>query len=666
MRACATSATSPRQHTLAIMLALSCPCAALPAPDPEDDLTQVPFEQLLTMQVFSASRFLQHTSEAPSAVSVVTRADIGSFGWRTLADVIRSMPGMTVSYDRNYSYLGARGFQRAGDYNTRFLLLVDGNRINDAVYDQAPAGAEFPLDLELIERIEFVPGPGSSVFGSNAVFGIINVITRKPQAQPEQRLTLGAASFGGREARASSAWRSAGGVDLVLGASRSIGAGQDLYFAEYDSGAPERGIARGLDWERVTRLYASASDGPFSVALLHGARRKGIPTASFDQPFNRAGSYTLDRQSYLSLAYSDALGLHEQLSVHAGLGRYLSAGDYLNQDGSLLRDGSAAAWWSAELRLESRRWRGHKVVAGIDLERDSRLDQFVTEKSSGLAQLDDHRSGRRAGAYLQDELALGRDWRLNLGLRHDRSSGQAGVTSPRAAVIVQLPDGATVKLVHGAAYRAPTSYEKYYRFSGPNGQLPNPALAPERVRSDELIVSRVAGEHTRLTATLFRNAARGLITLTEGGNGVTRFDNGRRFQSRGIEAEIERRWRSGALLRASVSQAHVSETGTGAPIDSGAPRRLAAVNLAAPLAGGWQGGLEVLYAGARQTPLAATGAYWLANLQLVSARWPGGDWSLGLYNLFDRRYADLGAPEHLQRTLAQDGRTLRLRWSHGF
>jgi len=143
------------------------------------DLAALPIEQLLTLEVYSASKFVQKVSDAPSAVSVVTASDIKAFGWRTLADILRSMRGLYVNNDRNYSYLGARGFLRPGDYNTRFLLLVDGNRTNDAVFDTAAIGSEFVLDVDMIERVEFVPGPGSSIYGANAFFGVINIITKR-------------------------------------------------------------------------------------------------------------------------------------------------------------------------------------------------------------------------------------------------------------------------------------------------------------------------------------------------------------------------------------------------------------------------------------------------------------------------------------------------------
>jgi iron complex outermembrane receptor protein len=116
---------------------------AAPAGEPADDLALMPLESLMGVTVVtSASRFAQKVSDAPSAVTVLTSQDVREHGWRTLADALASIPGLYVSNDRNYTYAGARGFLRPGDYNSRFLLLVDGVRVNDSVYDQATIGTD--------------------------------------------------------------------------------------------------------------------------------------------------------------------------------------------------------------------------------------------------------------------------------------------------------------------------------------------------------------------------------------------------------------------------------------------------------------------------------------------------------------------------------------------
>ncbi len=93
------------------------------------DLTELSLEQLLAVEVSSASKYSQRTGDAPSAVQVINREDIQLHGWRTLTEALLSLPGMYANNDRAYDFLGARGFQAPGDYNTRFLLLI-GFEIN--------------------------------------------------------------------------------------------------------------------------------------------------------------------------------------------------------------------------------------------------------------------------------------------------------------------------------------------------------------------------------------------------------------------------------------------------------------------------------------------------------------------------------------------------------
>lgn len=81
----------------------------------ETDLTELPIEQLMQVQVVTgASKYAQASNDAPANVSVITADDIKAHGWRTLADILRSLPGLYTNYDRNYTTLGARGFLRAG------------------------------------------------------------------------------------------------------------------------------------------------------------------------------------------------------------------------------------------------------------------------------------------------------------------------------------------------------------------------------------------------------------------------------------------------------------------------------------------------------------------------------------------------------------------------
>ena len=110
--------------------------------------------------VFSASRYAQSLAETPASVSIITREEI------------------------------------EGDYNTRLLLMVDGHRVNDPVGDNAYMGTEGAVDLAAIERVELIRGPGSSFFGTNAFYAVINVITRQSRAPAGGYVEAEAGSFG--------------------------------------------------------------------------------------------------------------------------------------------------------------------------------------------------------------------------------------------------------------------------------------------------------------------------------------------------------------------------------------------------------------------------------------------------------------------------------------
>ncbi|MDQ1831543.1 TonB-dependent receptor plug domain-containing protein [Massilia scottii] len=659
-----------RRHAPALARALALSmlaCAGARAGD-TPDLTTLPLEQLMSMEVYSASKFMQKSSRAPSSVTVITAAEIRHFGWRTLADVTRSVRGMVVSYDRNYSYLGQRGILRPGDFNTRFLLQVDGNRMNDAVYDQAPVGAEFPLDLDLIERIEFVPGPGSSIYGSNAFIGVINVITKKPGAVAGARGSLDVGQDGARQAAASVGWRSPQGSEYLIAASGHRSDGRDLYFPEFDTPAQNHGVASGLDDERGQRFFARATHGAATLSLIHANRIKGIPTASYSQSFNDPRTATTDRQTYVNAAWRSEAGAVEQLKARLFWGQYDSFGDYVAADEArtLSHDGSSARWWGIDASVVSTRLARHTVLAGIDLQRDYRLHQYSFDIAPFHSYLDDRRSARRAGLYLQDQVALGETVLLNLGLRYDRNSGSDGVWSPRAALIWNPLAATTVKAIYGSAFRSPNSFEKFYAFPGEGGQTGNPGLCEERVRSAELALVQEFGENARVSVSAFRTALSNLIAPVELQElASVRFDNIGRLGARGVEIEYERGTLGGLSLRTSYSAIRVSDA-LGQPVN--APASLAKLNLSAPLGAGlWRGALEGQYVGARHGVSGTARRYVVVNANLMRARLlPNLELSLGVTNLFDRAYADPASIEHRQRVIAQDGRRLRARLAYVF
>ncbi|HOP41214.1 MAG TPA: TonB-dependent receptor plug domain-containing protein, partial [Geobacteraceae bacterium] len=153
-----------------------------PPEDAQPDLTSLTIEELMEIEVETvsgASRYEQPISEAPASVSIVTADEIRKFGYRNLADILQSVPGFSVTNDRNYQYAGIRGFGLPGDYGTRMLLLIDGVRQNDPIYQTGFIGNEVVVDTDLIERVEIIRGPGHTLYGANAMMAVVNIVTKR-------------------------------------------------------------------------------------------------------------------------------------------------------------------------------------------------------------------------------------------------------------------------------------------------------------------------------------------------------------------------------------------------------------------------------------------------------------------------------------------------------
>ena len=633
-------------------------------------LSTIPLEDLMQMRVVTAaSKFAQPISDAPSSVVVLTAADIRDFGWRTLADALATLPGLYVTNDRNYAYLGARGFLRPGDYNSRFLLLVDGVRINDAVYDQALIGTEGLLDMDMVKRIEFVPGPGSAVYGSNALFGVINIVTRDGSGLSGVRGAVTAAGQGERKARTSYGWHGQNGADLLLSASAFNRTGRDLYYPEFDAPETNGGVARHLDWDRAQNFLVKGSFDGVTLSASHVARTKGIPTASFGAVFDAPNS-TRDTQTSIALAWNGQLApaLALEVQLQSGQADYVGPGWYPDAAGVARQniDGAHAQWYGADVHATLTNLPRQKIVIGAELGRDAHRDQYNYNEQPYELLLDDHRSGMRRAVFVEDEIRLPAGFLVNAGMRFDDNEGtEIHRFSPRVAVVYKATPADTVKLIAGSAFRAANAYEMYYALPDmSSGMLPNPNLRPEKIATRELVLEHVLAGGGHATLSLFRYAMDDLISQQiDPGTGLLIFRNIDHTDARGLEAALDRDF-GPVRLRASYSWQLARGTGGAPMVDS--PRHLGKANLTAPL--GWRGGrigAELLCSGERLADQGTAGGYCMANLTLSALRLlPRTELSLSAYNATGKHYADVAGPAFVQSTLAREGRTLaaKLDW----
>jgi iron complex outermembrane receptor protein len=455
---------------------------------------------------------------------------------------------------------------------------------------------------------------------------------------------------------------------LLLSASNYRSAGQDLFFPEFNTPADNNGIAASLDGDRYQSFLGKIAYAGVTLMTGYSMRHKDVPTAPYSTVFNDPNMVVSDGSAFADLGYYGELGRSWDLSAHVFHGRYTYEGiyPYAGVPVILNKDTAEGNWWGTEVRVLGR-FEKHKVVAGVEYQDNYRQDQTNFDMEPYTLYLDDRRSSKREGVYVQDEITLGKGLLLNAGVRNDYYSNAGSAVNPRLGLIWSPADTTALKFLYGTAFRAPNVYELYYA-SGVT-QKANPGLKPEKVATYEFVVEHSPRQDLRLTADVYRNKISDNITqITDPADGLLVFINAGQVDARGVELEAERLWDGGTRLRTSYAWQISRDEPTGAELVN-SPKHLAKLNYSVPVwHEGLRTGLELQYTGSRKTLAGGTaGGHTLTNLTLLGERLAGNlELSASIYNLFDIRYADPGGQEHIQDLIAQDGRSYRLKLSYRF
>lgn len=625
------------------------------------DLAAFSLEELLQVKIVGASKYGQKQSEVAASASVISRREIKAFGWRTLAEALSSLPGVYSTYDRQYSFLGTRGFGVPGDFNTRVLLTINGNRVNDVVFDAALLGRAFPLNMDLIERIEYIPGPGGAVYGQNALFGVINVVTRSGAEIDGAQLAVSYQSpQAAREGSVTWGRKLDNGLDVMLSASGFKARGEDGFFTFGSS--PVSGVAVGMDGERDQTYTVQLAGGAWRYDFNYGNRRKDDPTGSYGGDPLVPGQYQEDRALLTQLQYQDDYSDNTlRFTGRMYLGRERYRGMF-NYGGNRSLSTGSSDWWGGELRLLSTRWNNHKLMLGLEYQDNGRRDQTEEDLLDPSNNIVIPGRGWRQGVYVQDEWTVSNTVSVTAGLRSDRSSASDKSVSPRAALIWQATPNTTIKTLYGRAYRAPNAYERDFRDEV--SQEANPALRSETVDTLELAIDQRLGKSLLLRGSIFQWKMKNLVKLGETADAsLDQYQNGEEVTAKGLELSADKTWDSGARLRGSVTHQDARFASGLRLVNS--PRWMGKLNFSSPLpVEGLSMGFETQYDARRETliPGVYSGGYLVSNLHLTASNWLKGlEVSLGIYNLFDRQYAYPAAGSNWQNSLLQDGRQVRLK-----
>ncbi|HTV40410.1 MAG TPA: TonB-dependent receptor [Candidatus Sulfotelmatobacter sp.] len=646
----------------------------------QSDLSNMSLEDLMQIkvpEVETASRFEQKATEAPADATVITSDEIRKYGWRTLGDLLESVPGFYISYDRDYQYVGVSGVN-LGDANNRILLLVNGHRINDNLDDSAQVDTSFILDVDLIDRVEIIRGPGSVLYGNNAFFAVINVITRQGK---DINGVEGSGSYGSYDAgsgRVTVGGQFTNSLQFLLSGTiyNNNGVG-DLYFPEYQ--AWNNGIAHHMDADNFQSFFGSVSYWDLTLEGGYINRQKINPTAVENTSFNDSLLQSIDDRSYVTLKYAQEFDggwnvladvYYDQSGKELGypFDANPSVPPYGGPETSFQEVRETGQWAGLEAQVNKKIFDKDTLTFGGEYRNDFEQNLSVYEDGSLAGSLETNR--QNYAIFGQADVAILDNLRANAGVRYDEYGNYTPDWSPRAALIYNPWQQSTFKFVYGTAFRDPNILE--LALAGGNTDV-----KPEKISSYEFIYEQGINRFLRSSIMAYYNRMDDLIGL-----GESALNTNFNAETFGLEPSLEAKWNDyTARLSYSLQRTQDRDTGVGLP-DS--PENMIKLNLSAPLySNKLFAGLEVQYTSQSKTevytppPLGGTATvtpgpnapgFTVVNLTLFSHDLfvKNLELSAGVYNLFNVKYFEPSSDYHLEPYIQQDGINFRIKATYSF
>jgi outer membrane receptor for ferrienterochelin and colicins len=655
--------------SLILAIVLLCDAPALSqtaAPDrTNQDLTSLTLEQLMKVEVEGAALHPQTLEDAPASVTIISAEDIRKYGYRTLGEALAAVRGFYTSNDRTYKTVGVRGFELPGDYDSRLLVMINGHNMTDNIFNfMLFFGNDFPIDMNLIKQIEIIRGPSSALYGSNAMFATINIITKSPDQAGPLTLTADAGSFGEKKAQAM--WSaSLGSAKILFSGSAYNNTGESpLYFPQFDTPQTNYGNAIQMNGEKGYHIFSNLVWRNWTVTTAWASHDQIQPISWGGTIFNNRETQNIDSRNFIEAAYTrqiagGALRWRTYYDSYHYLGRF----QYPLSDGGVEdnRQRDLGDWAGTQLTYRFRPSPAGDLTVGVQSNMDIRNLMTDFDVSPVPVEFLSINHPERSFAFIaQDETKLSTRWKLDLGIRVDKSEYRDSTyrhtfASPRGALIYQRSEW-TSKFLYGRSFRHPSAFQLFYNdgLSAAN----NPNARPESADTVEFDVERKLGKRMNVLASAYGYMLHDLLVGAYLANGTLQFQNNGRIRAEGVELEINGRPSNWLEATASYAVQQARNTSEGAMLDN-SPEHLAKLRFAVPLGRRFDLSSGMQYQSSRLTlGGGSVRPAYLADFTLTSKNLlPNLDIRLGLRNAFNRNYSDPIALNPIVDTMRQPGRS---------
>lgn len=465
-------------------------------------------EELFGAEVISTSRAPQSVWEAPAAVYVLTADDIARSGATSIAEALRLVPGVQVARINTSGWaVSVRGFNSA--LANKLLVLIDGRE----TYDPLFSGVYWDVQdtaLEDIERIEVVRGPGASLWGANAVNGVINIITRRAA---ETQGLLASAIAGDHESA---------GLTLRYGGAMGERTHWRAYARAFDREGQEllTGQDDGSAWEawrggfRVDSALSSRDELTLQGDIYRSETGQLRQVSSLSAPHASIERERITAEGGNLLArWTREMDADARLTAQAYV-------DVTQRDQRLLRDERTT--FDVDVQYEFGALGPHDLIAGV---RYRHTSDEIAPTEMIRSDTTTHESDLLS-AFVQDEIALGDAWRLTLGSKFDENDYTGFEIQPNAR-LQWLGERQTIWAAVSRAVRSPSELDREFDIllaAGPPFPmttlpltielLPSPEFESEEVIAYEVGYRRQVSPDLAVDVALFHNEYEDLATLT--------------------------------------------------------------------------------------------------------------------------------------------------------
>jgi iron complex outermembrane recepter protein len=428
--------------------------------DPLRELSRMSLEQLANVEVTSVSKSAQSLSTAPASIYVITREEIQHSGALSIPEALRLAPNLQVAQTGATDFqIGARGFGgnlEAQNFPNKILILVDGR----SVYNPLFSGITYDsidVFMDDVDRIEVISGPGATLWGSNAVNGVINIITRRAGETPG---TLVRATAGNQESALAARY----GHAFDDGAFR-------VYAKTFDRGPSELedGSSAGDRWHKA--------QGGFRTDFARGAHAFTFQGDVQRATLNKGAEPDVDFTQY------DMLGRWEHSGERADT-RLQVFFDHTSRDKPPSGIGFDLDTYDIEFQQSLALGGRQRVVWGIG----RRYNDYDIGNTPSLFFVPPSRVLDLTNVFAQDTIRLNEHFALTVGLKLEDNSYSGWETLPDLRVSWTPSDTTLVWAAAARAVRSPTPLDVDVResFGGPPVLFGDPEFRTEKVWAYEL------------------------------------------------------------------------------------------------------------------------------------------------------------------------------------